>query len=129
MSQNIFVGAVPDVTIQNKLRYLIPLSFEDGVQQVEINVSISVNNFIIFLNLNSLDNSNLFISSYTLNKETIYFAGFKCVFGNYINLVDNNCPYLLYFLDKSNGQNYQRNSSNITFESINNGVSLYAELR
>lgn len=129
MIQNIFVGAVLDTTISNKQRYLLPLTFEEGVEQSDVTVNIGLSTFVLYFNLNSLSNNNLFISAYSIDKTTIYFAGLKCVFGNYINLIDNGCPYLLYFLDKSNGQNYASTSQTITFEALNNGVSLYAELR
>jgi len=129
MIDNIVVGAVPEVTATNKLRYLLPLSFGEGTQQSDVTLSIANSTFIIFFNINSLSEDNLYLSSYSINKTTIYFAGYKCVFGNYINIIDNGCPYLFYFLDKSNGQNYQKTNQPITYSAINNGVSLYAELR
>lgn len=127
--QNIVVGAQQNIVNPNPLRYLIPLSFQNITEQNEITVTIGNNVFNIFFNSNSLVNNTLFMSAYTLNRAIIYFIGYQCVFGNYINLIDNGCPYYFYFVDKSNGQNYSSNNLTIDYNALNNGVKLYAELR
>lgn len=129
MADNIVVGSISDATSSTPSRFSIPLNFDANSEQVSVDVSIGTTSLILFFNKNSLANDNLFLSSYSVNRTQIYFAGFKCVFGNYINFIDNGCPFLFYFLDKSNGQSYSRESKPITFESINDGVTLYAELR
>lgn len=128
MADNITVDAPLQSNSVTPSRYLIPLLLNDAAQQTE--VIVTINNFVIALlfNLNPLDN-NLYLSAYTLNKSIIYFAGFRCVFGNYINLIDNGCPYLFYFLDESNLQTYVNSDFPINFDAISNGVNLYAEFR
>lgn len=128
MQDNIVVGAITPSTTETKVRYLIPLSFSNQGQQAEVTATLGNTVFNLFFNLNPIFN-NLFLSCYTLDKSVIYFYGYKCVFGNYINKIDNGCPFMFYFVDNSNGQNYSRNSQNITYEALSNGVQLYAELR
>lgn len=125
---NIVVGAAPVQEPSKPPRYLIPLSLQNVTDQIEITITINNTSFDIFFNLNSLNN-NLFMSAYSIDRTVYYFAGYQCVFGNYINLIDNGCPYLFYFVDKSNGQNYSKNSLPIDYNALSNGVKLYAELR
>jgi len=128
MTDNIVVGAVLQSTETAPLRYRIPLNFLNQGQQVEVEVTLGNTTLVLFFNQNVILN-NLFLSCYTINRGSIYFYGLKCVFGNYINLIDAGCPFLFYFVDNSNGQNYSNNSSNIDYEALANGVNLYAELR
>jgi hypothetical protein len=128
MADNIVLGANQSTEAKNTIRYFVPLNFENIGQQAEVTVTLGNIVLNLFFNLNPILN-NLFLSCYTFNKEKVYFYGYKCVFGNYINEIDNGCPFKFFFVDKSNGQNYSKNSSNITYETISNGVNLYAELR
>lgn len=125
---NIVVGATQELSINNPLRYQIPLDLSNVIDSIEITVTIANNVFNVYFNLNPIDN-NIYMSCYTINKSTYYFGGFKCVFGNYINKQDNGCPYLFYFLDESNGEGYASNNLPIDYKSLSNGVKLYAELR
>jgi len=125
---NIVVGATQ--VLQNEVikNYLIPLSFNNPTQLTEVAVTIETSSFNILLDLDPLY-GNLFMSAYTINKTFIYFASYKCVFNSFINLIDNGCPYLLFFVDQSNGLNYSKNNLPITYDALNNGVKLYAQLR
>lgn len=125
---NIYYTVNSTATETTPTRYLVPLAIPAETQQVEVTVSIGVETIILFFSLNSISNS-IMLSAYTLNKTQYYFLGYQCVFGTYINEVDNGCPYKFYFVDKSNGQNYALNSKNIDFNALINGVALYAELR
>lgn len=127
-NSNITVGAIPQTTTTTIKRYVIPLDLSDVKDTVEIVCTIENNVFNLFFNFNEILGS-LFLSAYTLNKSQYYFAGFQCVFNSYLNEIDNGCPYLFYFVDRSNGQNYAATSQKITYESLSNGVTLYAELR
>ena len=128
MADNIVVGAQVQASVTTPTRYVIPLNFENVGQQAEVTVTLGNIVLNLFFNLNPILNI-LFLSSYKLNKSVIYFYGYQCVFGNYINKIDNGCPFKFYFVDQSNGQNYSKNSQNITYEALSNGVKLYAELR
>jgi hypothetical protein len=128
MADNIVVGAVVATDLPTPTRYVIPLNFENVGQQTEVTVTLGNIVLNLFFNLNPILNI-LFLSSYTLNKTSIYFYGYQCVFGNYINKIDNGCPFKFYFVDQSNGQNFSKNSENITYIALSNGVKLYAELR
>lgn len=128
MVDNIVVGALPQTLTSTPTRYSIPLSIPDDAEQLEVTVTIDINTVVLFFSINKLSGT-LMISAYTLNQATIYFLGFQANFGNYINLIDNGCPYLFYFVDNSSGKIYANNSKPIDFEALKNGVGLYAELR
>jgi hypothetical protein len=106
--------------------YTIPLSFDSGITEKEILVTID--NFVakLYFNINTVEQngSNLYMSCYTTDNSVVYFGSFRCVFGSYINTVDAGCPYKFFFLNNS-PTNYQT----ITFDALNNGVNLYAVLR
>lgn len=128
MAVNIVVGSEVPTSVTVPKRYILPLNFQNPSQKTEIQVTITDTTFVLLFNLNTLTNS-LFLSSYTINRSINYFLGYQCAWGNYINEIDNGCPYLLYFVDQSNGQNYSKNSVPITYDLLSNGVKLYAELR
>lgn len=124
---------VPNVT--GKLAYQLPLFFEPGISEKEFTVSILTKTFNIYFNLNEVEldseyeinnnpsarSINSYMSCYEINKTKIYFGSFRCVFGSYINQVDNGFPYKFFFVDTST-----KKYNNITFDSMNNGVNLYA---
>lgn len=128
MPDNIVVGSPLTPDSPSPLRYLIPLNIQNVQQQTEVTVTLGNVILNLFFNLNPILDV-LFLSSYTINRSSIYFYGYQCVFGNYINKIDNGCPFMFYFVDQSNGQNYSKNSINITYNSLSDGVKLYAELR
>ena len=104
--------------------YQLPLQqFANGINEQLINISVENNSYVFYFQNNVIEN-NLFLSCYGSNQSPIYFGSFRCVFGNYINLVDNGFPYLVFFVDTTNN-NYQ----NITFNTLNNGVQLYVQSR
>jgi len=103
--------------------FLIPLSFENNIFEKEIQLSIGTLSVILLFQLNSIDNQ-LYLSAYTKDRTIVYFGGFRCVFGAYINQFDNGFPYLIFFIDNS-GNAYEK----ITFENLNSGVGMYAKSR
>jgi hypothetical protein len=125
---NIVVGAPQPTASETPKNYLIPLSFNNPTQLTEISVTIGTTSFNLLLDLDPLF-GNLFVSAYTINKTLIYFASYKCVYNSFMNQIDNGCPYLFFFVDQSNGLNYSKNSLPITYDALNNGVKLYAQLR
>lgn len=125
---NIVVGAPPVPASALPKNFLIPLAFNNPSQFTEIAVTIESSSFNILLDLDPLYN-NLFMSSYSISKTSVYFGSYKCVYNSFINLIDNGCPYLFFFADKSNGLNYSKNNLPITYDALNNGVKLYAQLR
>ena len=104
--------------------FQIPLqTFPDGVQEQTVNVSIESNSYVFYFQ-NNLIEGNLFLSVFGSDQNPIYFGGYRCVFGNYINFIDNGFPYLIYFIDTTNNE-YQ----NITFQTLNTGVNVYVQSR
>lgn len=101
----------------------VPLNFESNITEKEITVSIQNNTYIFFFQYNAID-TNLYLSVYTQNKTIIYFGSYRCVFGNYINKIDNGLPYLIFFMDES-GTNLEQ----IDFTVLNQGVSMYVQSR
>lgn len=104
--------------------YQLPLSkFNTTLQEQQINISINNSAYVLYFQNNIIEN-NLFLSCYGNNQNPIYFGSYRCVFGNYINLIDNGFPYLLFFVNTTNTV-----YNNITFDALNNGVNLYAKSR
>lgn len=104
--------------------FQLPLQkIASGVNEQLINISVENNTYVLYFQNNVIEN-NLFLSCYGSNQSPIYFGSYRCVFGNYINVVDNGFPYLVFFVDSTNN-NYQ----NITFDTLNNGVQLYVQSR
>ncbi len=107
--------------------YNLPLQqFQSGIQEQTINISIESNAYVLYFQNNLIEN-NLFMSCYGSNQNSIFFGSFRCVFGNYINLVPETpvvFPYLFFFYNPT--QNFYQN---ITFDALNNGVQLYAKPR
>lgn len=102
----------------------LPLSqFQTNVNEQLVNVSIQNNAYVFYFQNNIIEN-NLFLSVYGANQSPIYFGAYRCVFNNYINQVDNGFPYLIFFLNTS-----KNNYSNITFNTLNNGVNMYVKSR
>ena len=111
-------------TAISKPVWQLPLSqFNTDITEQQINISIQNTAYTLYFQSNPIEN-NLFLSCYGNNQSPIYFGSYRCAFGNYINLIDNGFPYLLFFIDTTKN-NYQ----NITFDTLNNGVNLYAKLR
>lgn len=104
--------------------YNLPLQqFSSGISEQQVNVNIENVGYIFYFQNNVIEN-NLFLSVYGLNQSPIYFGSFRCVFGNYINQVDNGFPFLVFFIDNSNN-----GYTNITFNNLNNGIGLYVKSR
>lgn len=107
--------------------YNLPLQqFQSGIEEQTINISLQSNAYVLYFQNNPIEN-NLFLSCYGSNQNTIFFGSFRCVFGSYINLVPETptpFPYLFFFHNPT-----QNIVQNITFESLNNGVQLYAKPR
>ncbi len=104
--------------------FQLPLQqFASGIQEQTINISVQNNAYVFYFQNNVIEN-NLFLSCFGTNQTPIYFGSFRCAFGNYINLIDNGFPYLVYFVDSTNN-----NYPNITFDTLNNGVNLYLKSR
>lgn len=101
----------------------IPLRFEDNIQQKQITLTINNESFVLLFQLNPID-TNLYLTCYSKNQDIIYFASYRCVFGNYINKLDAGLNYMFFFIDNS-GNNYEQ----IDFIALNNGVNMYAKSR
>lgn len=102
----------------------LPLQqFAQNIQEQSVNINIQNVSYVFYFQNNIIEN-NLFLSVSGANQSPIYFGSYRCVFGNYINLIDNGFPYLIYFNDSTNN-NYQ----NITFSTLNSGVNMYAKSR
>ncbi len=111
--------APPTATI-----FQLPLQqFAENISEQLINVSIQNNAYVFYFQNNIIEN-NLFLSCYGSNQSPIYFGSYRCVFGNYINLIDNGFPYLVYFVDSTNN-----NYTNVTFDTLNNGVNMFVKAR
>lgn len=102
----------------------IPLSkFNNGITDQQVNISIENSSYVLYFQYNQIE-ENLFLSCYGNNQNPIYFGSLRCILNSYINFNDNGFPYLLFFL------NTTKNPYNkITFDTLNNGVNLYAKLR
>lgn len=106
------------------MTYFIDLpNFSTTLTDQEVTTTINNVSYNLYFQLNSIEN-NLFFSCYGRNFSPVYFGGLRCAFGNYLNLFDNGLPFLFFFLDES-GKRY----SSITFDTLNNGVKLYANDR
>jgi hypothetical protein len=102
----------------------LPLSqFQNGINEQLVNVSIQNSSYTFYFQNNVIEN-NLFLSVYGVNQSPIYFGSYRCVFGDYINFIDNGFPYLIFFVDTTNN-----GYTNITFQNLNNGVNMYAKSR
>jgi len=102
----------------------LPLNqLQTNVNEQLINVNINNTAYVFYFQNNVIEN-NLFLSVYGANQTPIYFGSYRCVFGSYINQIDNGLPYLIFFIDTTNNA-YQ----NITFATLNSGVNMYAKQR
>jgi len=118
-----------------KRAFLIPLTFASGILEKEVTVQILGKSYTLYFNLNTVEltpdyrskgtstetASQLYLSCYDINKSNIYFGSYRCVFGAYINEVDNGFPYKFFFLNNSG-----KTLSVVDFDNINAGVNLFA---
>lgn len=118
-----------------KKAFLIPLTFAPGITEKEVTVQIAGKSYSLYFNLNFVEltpnyrsdvtatttSSQLYLSCYDINKANIYFGSYRCVFGSYINEVDNGFPCKFFFLNNSG-----KTLSVIDFDNINAGVNLFA---
>lgn len=126
------------VTVTNttgKKAYQIPLTFAAGITEKEVTIQIAGKSYSVYFNLNTVELTpdyrrlnttsvtvgQLYMSCYDINKANVYFGSLKCVFGSYINEVDNGFPYKFFFLNNSG-----KTLSVIDFDNINAGVNLFA---
>ena len=111
----------------NKPVFKIPLEFAPNITEAEVQASFGSFSCILFFNLNKVEeNENLYLSCYSVDGSIVHFGSLRCVFGSYINNIDNGCNYKFFFLAASNDTSLY---PSITFDSLNKGVSMYALTR
>jgi hypothetical protein len=112
----------------NKPVFKIPLSFEPNTTEAEVQATFGNFSCILYFNLNTVEasGSNLYLSCYTVDGTKVHFSSLRCVFGSYINNIDNGCLYKFFFLAASNDTDP---FPTITFDSLNKGVNMYALTR
>jgi hypothetical protein len=108
--------------------YIVNMNFDNDTTNKEVIVNIKGQSYNFYFVLSGIENftqnevaDNLFLSVYTTNKSKIYFGSLRCVFGSYINFVDNGFPYLIFFKDTSTNLI----NKTVTFKTLNSGVSMY----
>ena len=128
-------NAVTTTNKTGKKAYQIPLTFASGTTEKEVTIQIAGKSYSLYFNLNTVELTpdykalkttsttvgQLYMSCYDINKANVYFGSFKCIFGSYINEVDNGFPYKFFFLNNSG-----KTLSVIDFDNINSGVNLFA---
>jgi hypothetical protein len=112
-----------------KPTYEIPLGFDDNtITNANVDVTLPEASYTFYFNLNSVEvtGNNLYLSCLGTDGQTIYFGSYRCVFGTYINELDNGCLHKFFFKVIDGDSNAY---PTITFDALNKGVKMYAVLR
>jgi len=112
----------------NKPVYRIPMSFEPNIQSKQYVINLPEANYLLNFNLNTVGiaGDNVFMSCSSADNTKIYFGSYRCVFGTFINLIDNGSAHKFFFRSLTTAVD---NIKNITFDNLNTTVGLYAVVR
>jgi len=111
-----------------KPTYEIPLTFEPNIKSKQVILTLPEASYSLYFNLNETESAgpNLFLSCLSADEIVVYFGSYRCIFGCYINSIDNGAPHKFFFFNSSSSGDPV---PNITFDTLNRTVRLYAVLR